>query len=598
MTGKRDDKMDEYIKGPQDYVAILRRRRWHMLLPAAAVFGMAVLAAFVWPPTYRSSATVLIERPEVPPELVQSTVTSFADQRLQTINQRVMTTQNLIDIINEYNLYPDERKKEPITVVVEGFRENINFELVSADVVDPQSGRPMQATIAFMVSFDHTQPRRAQEIANELVSLYLAENLRQRQRTVAETASFLEQEVARLDRFLGEQETKLAKFKVRYAGRLPEQQEMTLRLVDRTERDLVEVEHRLRSSAERRIYLETELTQTNPYGTYTVGGQVILGPVDRLKALRTQFISLRGIYGARHPDVVRIHREIEALERETGISADTAGLERQLEHTAAELAVAKEKYGPAHPDVVKLGRQVASLKSAIAEPRQGNPETRPASPPDNPTYIRLQGQLQIVHSESRSLKNQKAALRENLAKYEKRLLETPNVEREYTLLQRDYDNARSRYQELKNKLLEARLSESLETEKKGERFTLLEPPLAPLEPIKPNRPAIVFLGFVFAIVSGVGMVALAESLDQAVYGDAQLAAVTGARPLAVVPYIETKKERRRARTIKALGVAGFMTAMIAGAAGVHFYIAPLDVFWFRMLRELDLWLDAWKGLAP
>ena len=122
MAGKQDDKMDEYIKGPQDYVAILRRRKWRMLLSAAAVFGMSVLAAFVWPPTYRSSATVLIERPEVPPELVQSTVTSFADQRLQTINQRVMTTQNLIDIINEYNLYPDERKKAPITVVVEGFQ--------------------------------------------------------------------------------------------------------------------------------------------------------------------------------------------------------------------------------------------------------------------------------------------------------------------------------------------------------------------------------------------------------------------------------------------------------------------------------------------
>ena len=134
--------MDEYIKGPQDYVAILRRRRWHMLLPAAAVFGMAVLVAFVWPPTYRSSATVLIERPEVPPELVQSTVTSFADQRLQTINQRVMTTQNLINIINEWK---EEGMEREVLVLPDG---TISFPLAGHIQAAGKSAQQVEKILA------------------------------------------------------------------------------------------------------------------------------------------------------------------------------------------------------------------------------------------------------------------------------------------------------------------------------------------------------------------------------------------------------------------------------------------------------------------
>lgn len=189
--------MDQTTKGLQDYIAIFRRRTWEAVIPFAALLLVTMVVALILPPVYRSSATILIEEPDVPRELVTSTITSFADQRLQIINQRVMATQNLLDIVRKYDLYADKRRDLPLSEVIEDMREDIGMQLVSAEVRDPKSGGPTKATIAFKVSFDHGRPETAQRVANEVVSLYLSENLRERQEKATETAAFLEGEAAR-----------------------------------------------------------------------------------------------------------------------------------------------------------------------------------------------------------------------------------------------------------------------------------------------------------------------------------------------------------------------------------------------------------------
>jgi uncharacterized protein involved in exopolysaccharide biosynthesis len=83
-----------------------------MLLAAGAGLLTALLLALFLPPAYQSIGTVLIEQQEMPPELVRSTVTSYADQRVQVISQRVMTTQTLLEIIRRYNLYPRQRSRD------------------------------------------------------------------------------------------------------------------------------------------------------------------------------------------------------------------------------------------------------------------------------------------------------------------------------------------------------------------------------------------------------------------------------------------------------------------------------------------------------
>jgi len=577
--------MEDRQRSIQDYVWMFYRRKWQFLLPALAVCLVAVLAAVFLPPVYRSTATVLIEEPDVPRELVQSTVTSYADQRLQVITQRVLTTRNLIDIVEKYGLYREAREKNPIHKVIENFREKINMDLVSADVVDPRSGRTTQATIAFMLSFDHVNARTAQQIVNELVSLYLGENLRERRKKAAETTEFLGDEVERLARLVSSLETRLADFKKANSGKLPEQLELNRRQRERNERDATELDRRLQALEEKRIYLESELTQVSRYGSYRVDGENILSPPDMLKVLRTQYIGLSGTYGPEHPDVMKLKREIAALERETGSVAPEADLARELSRLSTELSLARKKYGPEHPDVQRLERQVATLESA-QDSRSGarrNGATEP--PPDNPAYIQLQAQLQSVNSEMNSLRDRRNSLENAAAALDLRILETPEVERDYLLLRRDYENAHTKYQEVKNKQLEAELAESLESESKSERFSLIEPPLAPLDPIKPNRILIVILGFVLGGTAGLGLVLLLDAADDGVYGARQVAEVTGALPLVVVPYMESAAEARRKRirrfTVVCLcGVVGATGLLLA-----HLYVAPLDVMWFGALRR-------------
>src|SRR6202051_5201924 len=129
------------------------RRRRTFLLVAGVTFAAAVTLALLLPATYRSTATILIEQQEIPQELVRSVIPSFADQRVQVISQRVMTTQNLLALIDRYKLYPDIRQKEPREVLLDKMRGDIGMHMISADVIDPRSGRPTQATIAFSVSY-------------------------------------------------------------------------------------------------------------------------------------------------------------------------------------------------------------------------------------------------------------------------------------------------------------------------------------------------------------------------------------------------------------------------------------------------------------
>jgi succinoglycan biosynthesis transport protein ExoP len=91
--------MEEDVKGIGDYLAIIKRRRWQFIVPALLIFVAATLAALLIPPTYRSSATILIEQQEIPQDLVRTTVTSYAAERVQVISYRVLTTAKLGEII-------------------------------------------------------------------------------------------------------------------------------------------------------------------------------------------------------------------------------------------------------------------------------------------------------------------------------------------------------------------------------------------------------------------------------------------------------------------------------------------------------------------
>lgn len=568
-----------------DYIEILKRRRWALVIPAVLLFIAAATAAFLLPATYRSQATILIEQQEIPTDLVRSTVTSYADQRVQVISQRVLSSTNLGQIITKYDLYPEERRRAPLTSVVEQMRKDVRLNMVSADVVDPRSGRPTEATIAFTLAYESRSPQNAQQVTGEIVSLFLNENARKRQEVAREASKFLSEEADKLSEQISDLEARLAVFKEQNSESLPEMQSLNMTLMQRAEEQLRRNEQEVRSLDERIIYLESELAQMNPYSNlYSATGERVLSTSDRLKSLETQYLSIAARYSENHPDRIKMQRELEALRSEVG-GADGAELQRRVTELSGELAGLRERYASEHPDVKRKERELEATKKQLGQATRA-PRLQPNEQADNPAYVQLQARLQAARTERSSLIGARTELEAKLADFESRLGNTPKIEREYRAITRDYDNAIAKFKEVRAKQLEAELAESLESESKAERFVLIEPPLLPDQPAKPNRLAILFLGLVFSVGGGLGTVVLRESMDDAIHGPKDIARITGAPPLAVIPYIETDEEKaakKRRRILIALALAA---ALAAALATVHHQVRPLDVIYLQLMQKL------------
>lgn len=169
-----------------------------MLVPIILLMIIGVSIAYSLSPVYRSTATILIEEQEVLTDLVRSTVTSYADQRIQTIKHQVMSRSTLLKVIDQYSLYPQLRGKATTEALLKRFTDDVRIEVISADVVDRRTGQQTRATIAFTLAYDGETPPLAQMVANELTSLFLAENLRTRERSAQETTAFLQKEAENL----------------------------------------------------------------------------------------------------------------------------------------------------------------------------------------------------------------------------------------------------------------------------------------------------------------------------------------------------------------------------------------------------------------
>lgn len=571
-----------------EHLRALRRRSKALIVTAAAGIIVTALLAFLWPPTFRSSAVILIEQQEVPQDLVRSTITSYADQRVQMISQRVMTTSNLLNVIHKYGLYPEEQKTEPREVLVSRMRSDIRMNMISADVIDPRSGRPTQATIAFSVAYDSRSPDLALKVANELTTLYLNENLSSRTQLTRDTASFLAAQSHKLEEEITGLEQKLAEFKKGNVDNLPELAQLNFQMMDRTEQELREIDARTVSLKEQETYLEAQLAQINPSSQLMAStGERILTSSDRLKTLRTQLASLTAVYAADHPDVLRVKREMQGLEKEAGSAADANDIGRRLDQARGELAAARDKYSADHPDVKRLERTVSGLEESLAAAQKMPAQSEPVDA-DNPAYIQIRAQLEGVRNERQSLTGRSAVLRTKLAAFENKLARSPEIEREYRGLSRDYENAQRKYQEVRAKQMEAELAQNLETDRKGERFTLIEPPLPPEKPVSPNRLSVLLLGILLSLAAGIGSVAVREMLDSTIRSRKDLIGLLTVPPLAVIPRIVTSgekdKSRRRLRRT-AFAAAGAVVLLVLA---VHFFIRPLDVLWLTTLRRFGV----------
>ncbi len=580
--------IEEQDKTILDWLRQIRRRKYTGLLTAIVVWALAIIITFALPAIYRSTATILIEQQEIPKDLARSTITSFADQRLNVINQRVMTTSNLFKIINEFGLYKDLLDKKPREEVLEEIRAAIMMDIISADVIDPRSGRPTQATIAFNISFDHESPEMTQKVANEITNLFLNENIKQRTRNAQEATEFLREEADKLSQKMVQLDAELAEFKTGNIEKMPDMISMNLSMIDRAERQLQDLETRLSLLEDRKVYIQTQLLDMDPDSTlYSEEGEIIYSPKDRLKVLRVSLTRLRGMYTEDHPDVVRLLREIQALEDEHDVTVNNDALYESIALLQAELLDLQAKYSPDHPDIVRTSKEIEALEDKLLEQDYQDADVKQASNDvTNPAYIQFTGQIDAIDTEVSMLQEIRQRTMRKLEGLEQRIMESPELERKYRSLSRDYASSQSKYLEITAKLNEAKIGESLELGNQSEKFTIIEPPLVPERPIRPNRALFLVLGLILALIVGFVAILIKEALDDALYDTKSVLHLTGMMPIATLPRVRNTEETSRAKKMRNLIIAAYLLAIITVIMLVHYLYMPLDVMYYKLLRSL------------
>jgi polysaccharide biosynthesis transport protein len=287
-----------------EYLEILKRRRWLLIVPAVVLFAIVAVVTTILPTKYQSTAMIMIEQPEIATDLVRTTVTGLAEQRVQVVGQRVLNRENLRQVIEKYDLYTAERETASLDDMARAMRSNIRLEMVREG---DRRGRVGENAIAFILAYESDSPAQAQQVVDELASLFLQENTLQRQQSARETTRFLTQEGARLSKEIVELEGRLAAFKEANMNSLPELQNMNMTLMQRTEEELRRNDQDVRALNERITSLQSQLAEMNPSRH-----------LDRLRALEAEYASLAARYTERHPDRINTRRELESLRSELG----------------------------------------------------------------------------------------------------------------------------------------------------------------------------------------------------------------------------------------------------------------------------------------
>jgi uncharacterized protein involved in exopolysaccharide biosynthesis len=184
---------------PSFYWQLIKRRALYFVIPFFLVLPVGLAVAVLLPATYVSEGKILVQSQQIPTELVRPTVTSAAQERIQVIEQRTMTRENLLAIIDKFQLFPEKRTLMSAGQLVELMRKNAKIEPLAQPLAFSQvRSRADNPTIVFTVGFESSDPQTASRVANELVTRILNEDLRDRTSRATDTTKFLAREVQKL----------------------------------------------------------------------------------------------------------------------------------------------------------------------------------------------------------------------------------------------------------------------------------------------------------------------------------------------------------------------------------------------------------------
>ena len=549
---------------------LVKRRRRLIGMTFFVFTALSIVVAYSLESLYRSAGVIVIEQPEVSDQFLPGTHQApDPQQRIARINDEVMTRDNIATIIETHDLYPQQRGSSGPETVASELRDHFELELILEED-DPRSRYAGDVT-GFVVSFYHQDAETSRNVTRDIVELFLEGNRKRRQDAYLGTAEALSREAVEIRDTVSDLEAKLADFKTKNPGALPEDRTYNRQIVERKERDLTELDREIRSLQERKTLLQSQLAQTEPWVT-VVGpdGEAMPTSTDRMQQLQSEYLRLIGIYSANHPDVMRVRREIESL---TGSAAnptfrmalESAYLSKQLELTDAQL-----QYGPNHPDVLSLQRSIMALEQQIEQLPEG---TSDLPPPNNPTYVNLDVQLASLDIELAALQRDRRQLQTETRQLDLAIQVAPEVERRYLELSRDLDIARQQYEDTMGRRMAVERAGALEASELAERYVLTRAPSLPFKPAFPNRPLIMIIGLFLGISLGMAAGIIAEAFDDSIRSTRDLRTIIGAPPIAAIPRIQTTAEGRAVLRSRRNLVLGVTTAAILLAVYVQLQIS-------------------------
>jgi len=449
--------------------SILKERYLLIVIPAILCAISGVSAAFLLPTVYRSAATMLVESPQLPEDVIGTGNVDIVDQRIAKFRQQVLSRPRLIELIQKHRLYADERSKKSLSEIIEEMRNATRIEAVSAEVQRLVGGR--SSTIAFSLSFDYKSAAEAQAVAQDMTEQVLlldaTKNSEQAESTV---------------RFLGDQATAL-------------------------QTQISEVENRIEL-----IKAQNGLALSNP-GMMAMGGPN--GGFD------VQIIALQ-----RDNALLKAQREAQqtAAQRDPIVAA-----------AEAELAAAQARYSDGHPDIAIAKRRLAEAQRLAAN----NQAKRPADTIDQ--------QIAANNAQIQALQTMRGQELARLSSAQSAMAQAPLIEQQIAQEQQRLDQLTAQYETVSSRLMQAQGSAKAESEQKGERLSVIDPPVVPEDPTSPNRPLLIAGGLIGGLGLGLFLALAAELVWRPIRDMDDIRSVTGAMPMVSIPTIHVEQENKASR---------------------------------------------------
>ena len=466
----------------QDYVAILKRWYWLILLCALVCFGVAFGITYEIAPRYMSQTLVLIEQQQVPTDYVTPILTEDLGERLASLREQILSRSRLEPIIQRFNLFAGGGGTMDARVA----------ETQKAIQVKPVNAG---ARAGFFITFEYPDPRTAQQVCGEITSLFVSENLAARQESAEGTTEFLKQQLDDAKKNLDDQDAKLAAFESKYLGRLPDQEKSNESTLQALSTQLDAATQSLDRLQENQTFIESNIAELRRE-TRESGSGGLISVDDRLKELR---------------DLQEQKKSLDAL------------------------------YTPDYPDVRAVDRKIAQLQAEIAKSPSHASSGKTASSKvtiDPPQLQQAKAQLRSVQLAIASTKDEQGKIKAQIDQYEQRIESSPIVEEQYKQVTRDHDIAQEFYNSLLKKMDESSMAVALEHRQEGEQFRVMDPPNLPDAPSYPNRMKFAGAGLMGGLVLGFLFVALLEYRDVTLRSELDVWAFTKLPTLAILSHID------------------------------------------------------------